>query len=150
MKIPLLKGREAWILAIGALGGYAIATWMSHRFGFADKPKQPSDSDINKMIKQHHIGDPSKDIYDVQGPYASGKHKGDIEITDLGPYSTPKKSHPKHTQASIYPSYSGSGPSNSDCCAMLQQMMSQQQGGGGPPMMGGMYAYDEGWGYDDW
>lgn len=97
-------------------------------FGFASKNKNkkdsysmmPSESDISGLIKQHHIGDPNKDLYDIETP-SSGKHKGDIEITDLSrPYSSsPKKKHYSSSNI-IYP-YNPSMSEN-DCCAILQQM----------------------------
>lgn len=125
MKFPLLKGGKwqyfFWGVAATAFFYTLILPEIRkhHSFGFKSKD-EPSDSDIQKYVTQHHIGNPKKDIYDVEGPYTSGKHKGDIEITDLGPQPTTSPPH-KRKQTDAY-----GGIPESQCCAYLQQLLSQQ------------------------
>lgn len=133
MRIPKILRNPIVSATIGGLAALAIYHVIRPHlgpFGFASKDSNkttplsaPSDSQVEKYVKQHHIGNPNKDIYDVEP--GTGKHKGDIEITDYYPISPPShrgRSHPNN----IYDVGVG-GISESQCCAYLQQMMSQQQ-----------------------
>jgi hypothetical protein len=176
MNISKFVNKYKWPMGVGVV---LFAYWLSqrHHMGFADDKTKKSKPLVQERYPSH-INDPSSpltlthethpshinssinpsihhttgdELYDIDFP-TSGRHKGDIELTDLGPYSTPKKTHHRHEQGSIYPT-----SSNQDCCAMLQQIMSQGGGGGGggPPMMGGMAGYGYGnddidWVIEDW
>lgn len=125
MRIPKILRNPIVSATIGGLAALAIYHVLRNHipmgpFGFkSSSPSAPSDSDIEKLVKQHHIGNPSKDIYDVEP--GTGKHKGDIEITPYSPISPPSHRGKSHNNI-----YDTGGISESQCCAYLQQMMQQQ------------------------
>lgn len=113
----------------------------------------PSDSDISNMIKKNKIGNPKKDIYDVNYVPKS-RDQGQVYIDDLGPQHS--STHKTHHGGGGQPSQSqmmsicqellmGGRPNthgipSSQLASMCQMLMGgggQDTGGGMMPIMGG-------------